>query len=181
MYSPALTDFIIMAGKSYMFLTGPEVIRSVTGEQVSVDDLGGAGVHMGTSGVAHLSAESEEEGLNMVKKLLSYLPQNNNEEPPQITPEDPVDRMDESLNELIPDGENQSYDIRDAIESIFDQDSFLEIQPAYAANAVVGFARLDGFSIGVVANQPAFMSGALNIDASDKIARFIRAGVTSPL
>ena len=173
-YSPALTDFVIMAGDSYMFLTGPDVIKAVTGEIVTASDLGGAEIHTGRSGVAHLSAETEAEGIALSKLLLSYLPQNNNEEPPQITPEDPVDRMDESLNELIPDGENQSYDIRDAIESIFDQDSFLEIQPAYAANAVVGFARLDGFSIGVVANQPAFMSGALNIDASDKIARFIR-------
>ena len=173
-YSPALTDFIIMAGDSYMFLTGPDVIKAVTGEQVTAHDLGGADIHMGRSGVAHLAAETELEGLALTKLLLSYLPQNNNEEPPQITPEDPVNRMDESLNELIPDNENQPYDIRDAIESIFDQDSFLEIQPDYAANAVIGFARLDGYSIGIVANQPAYMSGALNIDASDKIARFIR-------
>ena len=173
-YSPALTDFVIMAGDAYMFLTGPDVIKAVTGEVVTASDLGGPEIHTGRSGVAHLSAETEADGIALSKLLLSYLPQNNNEEPPQITPEDPVDRMDESLNELIPDGENQSYDIRDAIESIFDQDSFLEIQPNYAANAVIGFARLDGFSIGVVANQPAFMSGALNIDASDKIARFIR-------
>jgi len=173
-YSPALTDFVIMAGDSYMFLTGPEVIKAVTGEQVTAQDLGGAEVHTGRSGVAHLSAETELEGLAMTKLLLSYLPQNNNEDPPQITPEDPVSRMDESLNELIPDGENTPYDIRDAIESIFDHDSFLEIQPLFAANAVIGFARLDGYSVGVVANQPAFMSGALNIDASDKIARFIR-------
>jgi acetyl-CoA carboxylase carboxyltransferase component len=157
-----------------MFLTGPEVIKAVTGEQVTAQDLGGPEIHTGRSGVAHMSAETEEDGLAMVKLLLSYLPQNNNEEPPQITPEDPVNRMDESLNELIPDGENTPYDIRDAIESIFDQDSFLEIQPNYAANAVIGFARLDGYSIGVVANQPAYMSGALNIDASDKISRFIR-------
>jgi len=173
-YSPALTDFVIMAGDSYMFLTGPEVIKAVTGEQVTAQDLGGAEVHTGRSGVAHLSAETELEGLAMTKLLLSYLPQNNNEDPPQITPEDPVSRMDESLNELIPDGENTPYDIRDAIEAIFDHDSFLEIQPHYAANAVIGFARLDGYSVSVVANQPAFMSGALNIDASDKIARFIR-------
>jgi acetyl-CoA carboxylase carboxyltransferase component len=173
-YSPALTDFVIMAGESYMFLTGPEVIKAVTGEQVSAQDLGGPEVHTSRSGVAHLAAESELDGLAMTKLLLSYLPQNNNEEPPQITPEDPVNRMEESLNELIPDGENIPYDIRDAIEAIFDQDSFFELQPDYAANAVIGFARLDGYSIGVVANQPAFMSGALNIDASDKIARFIR-------
>ena len=173
-YSPALTDFIIMAGPSYMFLTGPDVIKAVTGEEVSAQELGGSDVHTARSGVAHLAAETELEGLAMTKLLLSYLPQNNNEEPPQITPEDPVTRMDEALNDLIPDNENQPYDIRDAIEMIFDQDSFLEIQPDYAANAVIGFARLDGYSIGIVANQPAYMSGALNIDASDKIARFIR-------
>ena len=173
-YSPALTDFIIMAGPSYMFLTGPDVIKAVTGEEVTAQELGGADVHTARSGVAHLAAETELEGLAMTKLLLSYLPQNNNEEPPQITPEDPVTRMDEALNDLIPDNENQPYDIRDAIEMIFDQDSFLEIQPDYAPNAVIGFARLDGYSVGIVANQPCYMSGALNIDASDKIARFIR-------
>ncbi len=173
-YSPALTDFIIMAGPGYMFLTGPEVIRAVTGEQVSVEELGGAEVHTGRSGVAHLDAVTEEEGLALVKNLLSYLPQNNSEEPPQIVSEDPTERMEESLNTLIPDGDNTPYDIRDAIEAIFDHDSFLEIQPNYAANAVVGFARMDGYSVGIVANQPCHMSGALNIDASDKIARFIR-------
>ena len=173
-YSPALTDFIIMAGQGYMFLTGPEVIKAVTGEQVSVAELGGAEVHTGKSGVAHLDAVTEEEGLALVKTLLSYLPQNNNEEPPQIVSEDPVNRMEEALNSLIPDGDNSPYDIRDAIEAIFDQESFLEIQPNYAANAVIGFARMDGYSVGIVANQPCYMSGALNIDASDKIARFIR-------
>ena len=173
-YSPALTDFIIMAGQGYMFLTGPEVIRAVTGEQVSVEELGGAEVHTGRSGVAHLDAMTEEEGLALVKNLLSYLPQNNSEEPPQIVSEDTTDRMEESLNTLIPDGDNTPYDIRDAITAIFDHDSFLEIQPNYAANAVVGFARMDGYSVGIVANQPCHMSGALNIDASDKIARFIR-------
>ena len=147
-YSPALTDFVIMAGESYMFLTGPEVIKAVTGEQVSAQDLGGADIHTGRSGVAHLSAQTEAEGLALTKLLLSYLPQNNNEDPPQVTPEDPATRMDEALNSLIPDGENQPYDIRDAITHVFDQDSFLEVQPAFAANAVVGFARLDGYSVG---------------------------------
>ena len=141
-YSPALTDFIIMAGQGYMFLTGPEVIRAVTGEQVSVEELGGAEVHTGRSGVAHLDAMTEEEGLALVKNLLSYLPQNNSEEPPQIVSEDTTERMEESLNTLIPDGDNTPYDIRDAITAIFDHDSFLEIQPNYAANAVVGFARI---------------------------------------
>jgi len=173
-YSPALTDFVIMAGASFMFLTGPDVIRAVTGEDVTALTLGGADVHMSKSGVAHLAADSEVEGIRIVKHLLSYLPQNNNEDPPQVTPYDPANRMDEALNALIPEDENEPYDVRDAIAMIFDRDSFLEIQPAFAANAVVGFARLDGYSVGVVANQPAFMSGALNIDASDKIARFIR-------
>jgi len=173
-YSPALTDFIIMAGDSTMFHTGPDVIKAVTGEVVSAQTLGGAEVHTGRSGVAHLAAETEIAGLALAKLLLSYLPQNNNEDPPQIRPEDPPNRMDDALNTLIPDDENQPYDIRDAIGAVFDHDSFLEIQPAFAPNAVVGFVRLDGYSVGVVANQPAYMSGALNIDASDKISRFIR-------
>lgn len=173
-YSPALTDFVIMASDSVMFLTGPDVIKAVTGEDVSALALGGADVHMGKSGVAHLATDTEVAGIGMVKRLLSYLPQNNNEDPPQLTPQDPVARMDDALNTLIPQGENQPYDIRDAIAMIFDRDSFLEIQAAFAPNAVVGFVRLDGYSVGVVANQPAYMSGALNIDASDKIARFIR-------
>jgi acetyl-CoA carboxylase carboxyltransferase component len=173
-YSPALTDFVIMASDSVMFLTGPDVIKAVTGEDVTALALGGADVHMGRSGVAHLATDTEVAGIGMVKRLLSYLPQNNNEDPPQLTPQDPVARMDDALNALIPQGENQPYDIRDAIAMIFDRDSFLEIQAAFAPNAVVGFARLDGYSVGVVANQPAYMSGALNIDASDKIARFIR-------
>ncbi|MFT3848920.1 MAG: acyl-CoA carboxylase subunit beta [Propionivibrio sp.] len=173
-YSPALTDFIIMAGQSTMFLTGPEVIKAVTGERVTAQDLGGAEVHTGRSGVAHLAAESEAAGLALTKQLLGYLPQNNHEEPPVVATDDPLTRMDDALNALIPDDENQPYDIRDAVEAIFDRGSFLEIQPIFAANAVIGFARLAGYPVGVVANQPAFMSGALNIDASDKIARFIR-------
>jgi acetyl-CoA carboxylase carboxyltransferase component len=173
-YSPALTDFIIMAGDSTMFLTGPDVIQAVTGEQVTAQTLGGADVHMVRSGVAHLAAETEVAGIELAKLLLSYLPQNNNEDPPQLRPDDPPNRMDESLNELIPHDENQPYDMRDAIAAIFDHDSFLEVQSSFAPNAVVGFVRLEGFSVGVVANQPAYMSGALNIDASDKIARFIR-------
>jgi acetyl-CoA carboxylase carboxyltransferase component len=173
-YSPALTDFVIMAGDSYMFLTGPDVIKAVTGEDVTARALGGADVHMCQSGVAHLAADSEVAGIGLVKQLLSYLPQNNNEDPPQVTPHDATSRMDEALNSLIPLDENEPYDMRAAIAMIFDRDSFLEIQPTFAANAVVGFARLDGYPVGVVANQPACMSGALNIDASDKIARFIR-------
>jgi len=173
-YSPALTDFVIMAADSTMFLTGPDVIKAVTGEEVTAQSLGGADVHTSRSGVAHLSADTEVAGLSLAKLLLSYLPQNNNEDAPQLTPDDPPSRMDESLNTLIPNDENQPYDIRDAITAIFDVDSFLEIQPRFAANAVVGFARLEGHSVGIVANQPACMAGALDIDASDKIARFIR-------
>jgi acetyl-CoA carboxylase carboxyltransferase component len=131
-------------------------------------------VHAGQSGVAHLVAETELAALELAKHLLGYLPQNNNEDPPQIAPYDAPDRMDEALNTLIPHAENEPYDIRDAVAMIFDTGSFLEIHPDFAANAVVGFARLDGYSVGIVANQPAFMSGALNIDASDKISRFIR-------
>jgi acetyl-CoA carboxylase carboxyltransferase component len=173
-YSPALTDFVIMAEDSYMFLTGPDVIQAITGEKVTAQTLGGADVHAGRSGVAHLVAETELAALELAKHLLGYLPQNNNEDPPQIAPYDAPDRMDEALNTLIPHAENEPYDIRDAIAMIFDTGSFLEIHPDFAANAVVGFARLDGYSVGIVANQPAFMSGALNIDASDKISRFIR-------
>ncbi|HEX9178797.1 MAG TPA: acyl-CoA carboxylase subunit beta [Burkholderiales bacterium] len=173
-YSPALTDFVIMASDSYMFLTGPDVIKSVTGEEVTAQTLGGAEVHTARSGVAHLATGTEVEGIELVKRLLGYLPQNNNEDPPQITPYDPTDRMNEALNSLIPRDEGQPYDMRDAIAMIFDRDSFLELHPAFAPNAVTGFARLDGYSVGIVGNQPAFMAGSLNIDASDKIARFIR-------
>jgi acetyl-CoA carboxylase carboxyltransferase component len=157
-----------------MFLTGPDVIKAITGEDVSAKGLGGAEVHTAQSGVAHLATASEADAIEAVKRLLGYLPQNNNEDPPQVVPYDAPDRMDEALNTLIPVAENEPYDIRDAIDMIFDRGSFMEIHDAFAPNAVVGFARLDGFSIGVIANQPAYMAGALNIDASDKISRFIR-------
>jgi acetyl-CoA carboxylase carboxyltransferase component len=173
-YSPALTDFVIMAAGSFMFLTGPDVIKAITGEDVTAESLGGPDVHTARSGVAHLEAASEPAAIEMVKRLLGYLPQNNNEDPPQVAPYDPPDRMDEALNSLIPASESEPYDMREAIALIFDRDSFLEVHANFAPNAVVGFARLDGYSVGVVANQPAFMSGALNIDAGDKISRFIR-------
>jgi len=174
-YSPALTDFVIMArGTSSMFLTGPDVVEAVTGAQVTIEELGGSDVHGERSGVAHLVADSERQALELVKLLLGYLPQNNNEDPPQIAPYDPPERADEALNTFIPADESEAYDVRDLIASVFDRESFLEIQPTYAANAVTGFARLDGYSIGIVANQPAVMAGVLDIDASDKIARFIR-------
>jgi len=173
-YSPALTDFVIMAGGSSMFLTGPDVIKAITGEDVTAQSLGGTEVHTVRSGVAQLAAETDGAALELAKRLLGYLPQNNNEDPPQVTPYDPPDREEEALNTLIPVSENEPYDMRDVIALVFDGDSFLEIHPDFAPNAVVGFARLDGFSVGIVGNQPAYMSGALNIDASDKISRFIR-------
>jgi acetyl-CoA carboxylase carboxyltransferase component len=173
-YSPALTDFVVMAGTSAMFLTGPDVVQAVTGEQVSALELGGAEVHMARSGVAHLEAADDEAALALVKQLLGYLPQNNNEDPPPLVPHDPADRADAALDTLIPEAENRSYDMREVIERVFDRGSLLELQPLYAANALTVFARLDGYAVGVVANQPAHMAGALDIDASDKIARFIR-------
>jgi len=174
-YSPALTDFVVMArGTSSMFLTGPDVIEAVTGEVISIEELGGSTVHETRSGVAHLVAQSEEEALELAKLLLGFLPQNNNEDPPQLAPYDPPDRMDEELNTLVPADDAEAYDVRDILDRVCDRDSFLELHPAYAPNAVVGFARLDGYSVGIVASQPAVMAGVLDIDASDKIARFIR-------
>jgi acetyl-CoA carboxylase carboxyltransferase component len=174
-YSPALTDFVIMTrGTSTMFVTGPDVVEAVTGEQVSIEELGGPDVHETASGVAHLVADDEHEALELCKRLLGYLPQNNNEDPPQVVPYDPADRMDDALNTVIPLDEAEPYDVRTILGRVFDRDSFLEVHPAYAANAVVGFARLDGFSVGIVASQPAVMAGVLDINASDKIARFIR-------
>jgi acetyl-CoA carboxylase carboxyltransferase component len=174
-YSPALTDFVLMSGDtSFMFLTGPEVVKAVSGRDVSVQELGGASVHTTTSGVAHLQANNDQHALELVKRLLSYLPQNNNEDPPQITPYDPPNRMEEALNTLIPQDERATYDAHQIVDWVFDQGSFFELQPEYAANAIVGFARLDGNAVGVVANQPAYMAGALDINSSDKIARFVR-------
>ena len=173
-YSPALTDFVIMAEHtSFMFITGPEVIKAVTGEEVSAADLGGPVVHNSRSGVAQLLAESEPKAIGLVKLLLSYLPQNNTEDAPHVVPHDEADRMDERLNAVVPDQENEPYDMHEVIEAVFDRDSFLEIHPYFARNAIVGFARLDGHSVGIVANQPAHLAGALDIDSSDKIARFV--------
>jgi len=174
-YSPALTDFVIMVkDTSFMFLTGPEVIKAVTGREVGVQELGGAEMHSTKSGVVHRVAESEHDAIEQVKVLLSYLPQNNHDDPPQIAPYDAPDRMDDELNSLIPKDDRTAYDVRDVIARVFDRDSFMEIHPGWATNAVVGFARLDGFAVGVVANQPMHLAGALDIDASDKISRFTR-------
>jgi acetyl-CoA carboxylase carboxyltransferase component len=163
-YSPALTDFVIMTRE----------IRAVTGESVSAQELGGALAHAGRSGVAHFVAESEQRALDLAAALLSYLPQNNTEDPPQVTPDDRPDRADPALDTLIPASESEPYDMRAVIELVCDHGSFLETHAAYAPNAVVGFARLDGYAVGLVANQPSYLAGALDIDASDKIARFIR-------
>lgn len=174
-YSPAITDFIIMTqNTSHMFITGPEVIKAVTGEEVDFETLGGAVTHSSTSGVAHFAAENEEHALETARKLLSYLPSNNLEAPPSIQPTDDPYRMDKSLDALVPVDPNQSYDMLEAVEKIFDQASFLEVHANFAKNAIVGFARLHGQPVGVVGQQPAFLAGSIDINASDKIARFVR-------
>ncbi|MBK7627402.1 MAG: acyl-CoA carboxylase subunit beta [Bacteroidales bacterium] len=174
-YSPALTDFIIMSERSsYMFVTGPKVTKTVTGEDISIENLGGSQVHGTKSGVAHFIADDEEEGLLLIRKLLSYLPQNNLEEPPIIECEDPIDRLSDELNNIIPENSNQPYDIKDVVYQIVDEGEFLEIHSTYARNIVVGYARMGGMPVGIVANQPNFLAGVLDIDASRKAARFIR-------
>ncbi|HUS87023.1 MAG TPA: acyl-CoA carboxylase subunit beta [Bacteroidales bacterium] len=174
-YSPALTDFIIMSqDSSYMFVTGPKVTRIVTGEDISTEDLGGAIVHSTRSGVAHFVAEDEEEGLLLIRKLISYLPQNNLEDPPVSDCSDPIDRLEDELNEIIPDNPNQAYNVKDIIYKIVDNEEFLEIHANWARNIVVGFGKFDGMSTGIVANQPNFLAGVLDIEASRKSARFVR-------
>lgn len=174
-YSPALTDFIMMTEKnSYMFVTGPKVVKTVTGEDISVEDLGGANIHSTKSGVSHFMVKDEEEGIMMLRKLLSYLPQNNLEVTPEVSTKDSIDRFEDSLNEIIPDHPNKPYDVKDVITTIVDEGEFLEVHRHYAQNIVVGFARFDGRSVGIVANQPNFLAGVLDIEASRKAARFIR-------
>jgi acetyl-CoA carboxylase carboxyltransferase component len=174
-YSPGLTDFVIMTeGISHMFITGPEVIKTVTGEEVDFETLGGAQTHAVVSGVAHLVAADEEQAFALSRRLLSYLPSNNAAPPPRLPPTDDPARADPVLDSLVPLEEAQSYDIRQAISRIFDLDSFFEVHARFAPNAVVGFARLHGEVVGVIANQPAWLAGVLDIDASDKIARFVR-------
>jgi len=165
-YSPALTDFIVMVRKtSYMFITGPDVIKAVTGEQVDFDTLGGAVAHNVNSGVAHFAADDETAAFRLVKELLAYLPQNNSEDPPRVTPYDDPARHDASLDHLVPEDSSQPYDMRQVISSVFDRGSFLEVHAHYAPNALVGLARLDGFPVGVVANQPMYLAGVLDIDS----------------
>lgn len=174
-YSPALTDFIFMVrDSSYMFVTGPEVLKTVTHEEVSFEDLGGARVHSETSGVCHVAADSEADALYMIRKLLSYLPQNNMEDAPIVTTNDDPLRMEEALDSLIPDDPSKPYDIKDAIRLIVDDGQFYEIHEYYAQNIVIGFARLGGHSIGIIANQPSVLAGVLDINSSDKAARFVR-------
>ena len=174
-YSPALTDFIFMVkNTSYMFVTGPDVVKSVTHEEVSFEDLGGASVHSATSGVCHMATESEADCLYLIRELLTYLPQNNMEDPPLKPAKDDPLRSDPRLNEIVPDSPNKPYDIKEVIQMIVDDGQFFEIHEYYAANIVVGFARLGGYSVGIVANQPMVLAGVLDIDASEKAARFIR-------
>ncbi|MBB6275180.1 acyl-CoA carboxylase subunit beta [Porphyromonas circumdentaria] len=174
-YSPALTDFNIMVrGTSYMFLTGPKVVKTVTGEDVSQEDLGGANVHSVKSGVAHFATDSEEDGLALIRKLLSYLPQNNMEEAPYVACTDPIDRAEDLLNEIIPDEPNRPYDMYQVIGAIVDNGEFLEVHADYARNIIVGFCRFNGMSVGIVANQPQVMAGSLDSNSSRKAARFVR-------
>ncbi len=174
-YSPALTDFVLMTEQnSYMFVTGPKVVKSVTGEDITTEDLGGANVHAGKSGVSHFKAESEEEGIMIIRKLLSFLPQNNLEEAPLFDCKDPIDRLEDSLNAMIPDNPNLPYDMKNVIHAIVDNEEFLEIHRHYARNIIVGFARFNGVSTGIIANQPNFLAGVLDCDSSRKAARFVR-------
>ena len=174
-YSPAITDFNIMVkDTSYMFITGPDVIKTVTHEEVTKDELGGPGTHTSKSGVAHFTAESDEDCLRMTRELLSFIPSNNLDDPPIVATEDPEDRADVELDSIVPESSNQPYDIREIVTRVVDDQYFFEVQEAFAPNIVIGFARLGGKSVGIVANQPAFLAGVLDIDASVKAARFVR-------
>ena len=174
-YSPALTDFTIMAkGISYMFLTGPKVVKTVTGEDVTQEALGGASVHSTKSGVCHFAAENGEEAIKIIKHLLSFIPQNNLEETPAVACTDPVDRIIPELNEIIPEAANKAYDMYQVIGALIDNGEFLEIQRNYARNIIIGFARFNGRSVGIVANQPKYLAGVLDSNASRKAARFVR-------
>ena len=174
-YSPALTDFIMMSKEnSYMFVTGPKVVKTVTGEDVTDADLGGAMVHASKSGVTHFVVENETEGLNKIRTLMAYLPSNNMEEAPLVPCNDPINRLDDYLNSIIPENPNKAYDVKEVITGIVDNGEFLEVHEHYAKNLVVGFARFNGASVGIVANQPNCMAGVLDINASRKGARFVR-------
>ncbi len=174
-YSPALTDFTIMVkDTSYMFLTGPGVVKTVTGEQVTQEELGGASVHAVKSGVAHFAAENEHDAIQLIRDLLGYLPSNNRETAPLYATDDPAGRLDDSLNDIIPDNPNKAYDMYQVIGSIVDEGRFLEVHKSWAKNIIAGFARMNGRSVGIVANQPKVLAGVLDINASRKAARFVR-------
>ncbi|WP_019543221.1 methylmalonyl-CoA decarboxylase subunit alpha [Selenomonas bovis] len=174
-YSPAITDFIFMVkNTSQMFITGPAVIKSVTAEEVTAEELGGAVTHNSRSGVAHFACENEDDCLAKIRELLSYLPSNNMEDAPSVEPTDDPDRQDESLNTVVPDNPNMPYDMKDVIQSIVDNGEFFEVQELFATNVIIGYARMDGRVVGIVANQPNVMAGCLDVDASDKAARFVR-------
>jgi acetyl-CoA carboxylase carboxyltransferase component len=174
-YSPALTDYIVMTeDTSYMFVTGPKVTKTVTGEKITTEELGGAEVHASKSGVSHFVAEDEEEGLMLIRKLLSYLPQNNLEEPPMTETNDPIDRIADALNEIVPVDPNKPYDMHDVIYHLVDNGEFLEIQRKYAKNIIIGFAKMGGMPVGIIANQPNYLAGVLDINSSRKAARHVR-------
>ena len=174
-YSPALTDFIFMVKEtSYMFVTGPDVIKTVTHEEVTKEELGGAMTHNSESGVAHFAAQDDEQAMMMIRELISFLPSNNLEDPPIVKTDDDPNRVDEKLQDLVPEDPNKPYDMKEIIESVVDNHNFLEVQPHYAKNMIVGFGRMDGKTVGIVANQPAFLAGCLDINSSVKGARFVR-------
>ena len=174
-YSPAITDFIIMSkNTSYMFLTGPKVVKTVTNEDVTEEELGGAMVHNQVSGVSHFAVEDEQEGLSLVRKILSFLPQNNMEDAPVVTCTDSIDRLEESLNYIVPDSPNKPYDMMDVIHGVVDDGEFLQVQRMWSPNIIIGFARFNGRSVGIVANQPQSLAGVLDINASRKASRFVR-------
>jgi len=174
-YSPALTDFIVMAEKSsYMFITGPKVIKEITGEEIDFENLGGSQVHSATSGVASLSAATEIEALKKCRKLFSYIPSNNTENPPLGMTEDEPSRHDNTLNTIVPEDDKKPYRMHEVIQRVVDRDSFFELQPLFAPNAIIGFAKMGGRSVGIVGQEPSMIAGVIDINASDKIARFVR-------
>jgi acetyl-CoA carboxylase carboxyltransferase component len=174
-YSPAITDFIFMVdGASHMFVTGPNVVKTVTHEDVTFEELGGASVHNAISGVAHFSAPNESACLHQIRRLMSYIPSNNVEDPPRLEPTDSPDRVDEALEDIIPDNPNKPYDMKEIIRRVVDNSDFFEVQEQYARNIIVGFARLNGRSVGIIAQQPSVLAGVLDINSSDKAARFVR-------
>jgi acetyl-CoA carboxylase carboxyltransferase component len=174
-YSPAMTDFVFMVkNTSYMFITGPDVIKSVTGEEITFEDLGGALAHNTKSGVAHFACDSDADAIEQIKRLLSFLPNNNMEDPPQVTCTDPVNRQEAALDKIVPDNPRAGYDMLEVIRAIVDDGDFFEPQALYARNMVTGFARLNGRSVGIIANQPMVLAGCLDVDAADKATRFIR-------